>query len=105
MSNARLMATFKCFTWADIAKVSPFIGTGFALLIMNVVVPTHVWGPTWLRGRHGGWMVFWCMLCGAVVYNAYVTYNRMTYDSFSQLVDCSWANDVGKAYWLNKDVK
>jgi hypothetical protein len=87
--NGRLLATSSCFSWSKIQMMSPYVGGGFAHLLMFGLVPIHAFGPTWLRGRHGGWMTLVSVALAVVTYNLYLDFNGMHYDNVNTLIDCS----------------
>ena len=94
-----------CFPWSFVERSKPFIGAFWAFFLMYMGVSQFAFGNCQWRAKHPGFFLFVLIATAYVVYDIHMVYNKMFYDTYMKLVDCSDVDDIHLAFARKKYLK
>ena len=94
-----------CFPWSFVERSRPFIGAFWAFFLMYMGVQQFAFGNCQWRAKHPGFFLFVLLATAYVVYDINMVYNKMFYDAYMKLVDCSDVDDIHLAFARKKYLK
>ena len=97
-TSSRVEGMANCFSWQSFEISSPFVGAFFAFFMMYNCIHQYAFGMCQWRAKHPGFFLLFLLATAWVAYNINMVYNKMFYDNFMKLVDCSASGTIHLAH-------